>query len=477
MSSATIFYIAAVLISIVIAFVLAYFAGLTASVKVAHDKANPANQYNADYDTAALEKNISAVVSEAIGPDKRSGQIVKVVSGILNEELKKKSEEQARELSKKFEHVIEEKVKSEEKAWGKFKAVLREKKETEAVIRSIAEGLVVVNSKGNVIMMNPAAEKLLGTSTKEKSGKPITASLKSEQLVSMMKGGAGADDRTIELASKNDDTKKVLRASSAVIEDENGQTVGMVSVLSDITKQRELDNLKASFLTNISHELRTPLVAIDKAVTLVIDRTLGPVPAQQAELLTIAKRNLKRLSALINDLLDLSKLEARKLSLAYKTVSPSILISEAAENLEVWAGTKFIKIEKKIQEDLPDVEMDPGRVTQVLTNLIGNAVKFTPQNGIVTVSSVLSGKKNEIVISVEDTGIGIDQNDLPKLFNKFCQVGERSSNDISGTGIGLSIAKEIVELHGGKIWAESAKAKGARFVFTLPLKKPEADHE
>ncbi|MCX5667444.1 MAG: ATP-binding protein [Candidatus Omnitrophica bacterium] len=476
MSSTVIFYTVAALVSVVIALTLAYFAGLTGGVKPESDKTHGAGSYRPRYDGTVLEQDISDVVSEAIGSDEDARKIVKAVSGMVNEELKKNSEQQARDLGKKFEQVIEEKAQSEEKAWKKFKTVLREKKETEAVIRSIAEGLVVVNSKGNVIMMNPAAEKLLGKSIKEKSGKSIMASLKSEQLVSMIKGGAGEDDRTIEVASQSDDTKKILRASSAVIEDENGQTVGMVYALSDITKQKELDRLKASFLANISHELRTPLVAIDKAVTLIVDKTMGAVPAPQAELLTIAKRNLKRLTALINDLLDLSKLEARKLALVYKTVSPAHVVSESAENLEVWARTKSIKINKRVQDGLPDIEMDPDKITQVLTNLIGNSIKFTPQNGTITISSVLSGKKSEIVISVEDTGIGIDENDLPKLFDKFCQVGERTSNDVSGTGIGLAIAKEIVQLHGGEIWAESGKEKGARFIFTLPLKKPEGIH-
>jgi len=474
MSSIAIFYVFAVLISIVIAFVLAYFAGLTGGTKVDIDTARGEIARQPEYDSTVLEQDISAVVSEAVGSDERSKEIVKAVSGIVSGELKKKIEEQARSLGKKFEQVIEEKERSEERAWNKFKTVLREKKETEAVIRSIAEGLVVVNSKGSVIMMNPAAEKLLGTSSKQKSGKSIMSNLKSEQLVSMIKGSSGDEERTIEFASQSDDTKKILRASSAVIEDENGQTVGMVSMLSDITKQKELDRFKASFLSNISHELRTPLVAVDKAVSLIVDRTLGSVPEQQAELLTIAKRNLKRLTTLINDLLDLSKLEARKMALVYKTVSPAHLISESADNLEIWAKTKYIKIDKSLQDGLPDIEIDPDKITQVLTNLIGNSIKFTPQNGIITVSCVLGGKKSEIVISVEDTGIGISENDLPKLFDKFCQVGERTSNDIGGTGIGLSIAKEIVKLHGGEIWAESEKGKGARFIFTLPLKKPEA---
>ena len=134
-----------------------------------------------------------------------------------------------------------------------------------------------------------------------------------------------------------------------------------------------------------------------------------------------------------------------------------------------WAETKSIKIDKKIQEGLPQANIDANKIIQVINNLLGNAIKFTPDNGTITVEAVLRGDK-EIEISVTDTGIGISEEELPKVFHKFYQVSGNLQTEIRGTGIGLAIAKEIVELHGGRIWVESQVGKGTRFIFTLPFK-------
>ena len=319
------------------------------------------------------------------------------------------------------------------------------------------------------MMMNPAAEKLLGMSGKSKMGRPLTENLREEQLVSLVKTGQERKNKEIELVSQQDETKKILRASSAVIEDADGKTVGMVSVLSDITKQRELDELKANFVASVTHELRTPLVAMDKSIALILNKDAGELSGPQEEILTIAQRNLKRLSFLINDLLDLSKLEARKMALSRQASSLEKIILDAAEGLTNWAKTKEIEIIKKIPQGLPDVDVDPNRIIQVFNNLMGNAIKFTPHGGNVTIEARMGSDNLYLDVSILDTGIGITKENLPKIFDKFYQIGERSPADVSGTGIGLSIAKEIVELHGGRIWVESEKGKGAKFNFTLPI--------
>jgi len=242
-----------------------------------------------------------------------------------------------------------------------------------------------------------------------------------------------------------------------------------VSVLSDITKQKELDRMKSAFVANVTHELRTPLVAIEKSIVLILSKATGPINKDQEQFLSIVDRNLKRLSHLINDLLDLSKIEAGKMLLQWERASVEKIINESADNFNTWAHSKSVTIEKNIQKGLPEILTDPNRIIQVLNNLIGNALKFTPANGTITVSAELRGDMGVIEISVSDTGIGISPEDLPKIFDKFYQVGERVSTDVSGTGIGLTIAKEIVELHRGRIWVDSEKGQGTKFTFTLPL--------
>lgn len=466
-----IIYIVTAIVSVVIALLLFNLTKLSTRARtVANDKRKKEYSASNILSDESVRRTIFEEISEFVDSLPQRQEVSKKLSEVFSGELEKRVNQTTQELSKKYEAIINKEKQNEEIAWKKYKRVLSDKEKTEAVIRSVAEGLVVVDAQGKVIMMNPAAERLLGVSKKDKMGKPLLEDLKEEQLISLVKGIEDKEEREIELISQRDETKKVLRASSAVIENENGQTIGMVSVLSDITKQKELDQLKNNFVANVSHELRTPLVAIEKSLSLILNKTTGEISSTQEEFLSIAQRNLKRLSLLINDLLDLSKLEAGKIELKRKPVSIEKIIDEAIEGLNTWAKTKSIEMVKEIQGGLPQVNVDLNRIIQVLNNLIGNAIKFTPHNGKISIEANFQKEKEEIEVSVQDTGIGIAKENLPKVFDKFYQAGERVSTDISGTGIGLSIAKELVELHGGRIWAESEEGKGAKFIFTLPLK-------
>ena len=358
-------------------------------------------------------------------------------------------------LIKQYDEIIEQKE--------------RDRKNAETVIRSIAEGLVVVDVNGNVVMMNHAAEKILGTSQKNKIGKPILEDIKKEHLVSLVTDYAKKECRKIELTDSEDETKKIIRSSSAVIENESGQTVGIVSVLSNVTKQKKLDQLKSDFVSKVSHELKTPIITIRNVVTLLLGESIGHVNEKQEEFLKISKRSLDRLILLVNDLLDQSKLEASKVELKMAPSSIEKLINDACDTLNAWVITKSIKLEKKIQKNIPEIQLDYNRIVQVLNNIIGNAIKFTPQGGFINIEAGLEDSKENIFISISNNGPSILEKDLGKLFDKFYQGGERALTDTSGTGLGLSIAKEIVLLHKGKIWAENTKEQGVKFSFTLPI--------
>lgn len=402
----------------------------------------------------------------------RQRQTAEVISNLFTEELSKKVSLANQQLSRKYEKVIDQVQKGNEIVKKKYEKLSIEKKQTEAVIRSIAEGLVVVNEEGEVLLMNPAAEKLLGVKKEQKIGESILKDLKDEQLITLATKSQDRDGRErtkMKLSSGEEETKKILRTSTAVIENEYGKTVGMVSVLTDVTKQKELDRMKSDFVSRVSHELRTPIVTTQNSISLLLDGATGVLNQEQEKFLTIAQRNLKRLGLLIDDLLDLSKIEVSKMKMEFAPHSIEKLINEICDTLIAWIKAKAIKIEKKIQKNIPEVSLDSNRIIQVLNNIIGNAVKFTPADGVVTVEAKLDEAQKNILISITDTGIGIAKEDLNKVFDKFQQVGERISADIGGTGLGLSIAREIVQLHGGKIWVESEKGQGAKFTFTLPI--------
>jgi PAS domain S-box-containing protein len=340
-----------------------------------------------------------------------------------------------------------------------------EKGRVEAVMRHVGEGVIVVGNDGKIMMANPAAEKLLGEHGHHAVGQALKDTMNKEHSL-VLSRGTMESVKEIELGGEDEDTRRVLRASNAVVQDKDGQTVGMVSVLSDITKMKEVEQLKSDFVSHVSHELRSPLVAIQKNLSVLMEQTPGAVNGTQKEFLSLAKDNLDRLTRLINDLLDLSKIEAGKMELKKEKADLVLLVRNAVQSFAGWFQEKNIKC----RLDLPDVpkelELDKDRITQVMNNLLSNALKFTPNNGEIR---VLMKALNPVEVSIIDSGVGIAAKDIDRIFNKFEQVSGSQTNGVHGTGLGLSLAKEIVEKHGGEISVKSEVNKGSTFTFTIPV--------
>jgi len=237
---------------------------------------------------------------------------------------------------------------------------------------------------------------------------------------------------------------------------------------------KRVDEMKSEFVSVASHELRTPLTTIKNAVQLVLRGKAGEINENQTNFLALAEKNINRLTNILNDLLDLSRIEAGKVGMKFEELDLRVSIDFVLSSLKSQADGKTIHLESEIAKDLPFVFGDREKVEQILTNLIGNAIKFTPEGGKVVVSARLSDKvKNAVGISVHDTGIGIPEDQLEKVFEKFHQVESPLHHSASGTGLGLAITKGLVEAHQGQIWVESELEKGSTFTFTLPLSKGE----
>jgi signal transduction histidine kinase len=237
-------------------------------------------------------------------------------------------------------------------------------------------------------------------------------------------------------------------------------------------KLQELDRLKSDFVSNVSHELRTPLTAIKGAVDLVLREVAGPLTEKQIHYLTRVRSNTQHLAGLINDLLDLSKIESGRVELKSNRVSLGGLLYEVVETLRPLAAQKEIALEASTPEPSVLVWADRDKINQVLINLIGNAIKFTPAHGKVTVSTSRNGKES-VQVSVSDSGPGVLPEEKEKIFDKFYQVPEVGGVKPKGTGLGLAISKALVELHGGHIWVESEVTRGSIFSFTLPAYTPQ----
>ncbi len=232
-------------------------------------------------------------------------------------------------------------------------------------------------------------------------------------------------------------------------------------------KLKMVDKMKSDFYSSMSHELRTPLTSIKEGINLLREGAGGAVPEKQKRLLAILSEESKRLIDLVNSLLDLSKMEAGMMTYSYEPGSLAPLIERAATEMIPLVEARKIAFRKEVEAKLPMIKVDRERILQVLRNLIGNAVKFTPEGGQVRVVARLMNR--EIEISVSDTGPGIKKENLTTIFEKFRQAPFRHSNRIQGTGLGLAIVKHVIDAHGGRVWAESEPGQGASFIFVLPV--------
>lgn len=429
-----------------------------------------------------LPQLVDRFVNRGIAPGLAQGFVEHVKVELAKDDevvISRKKLRKLIQISERFEDELGKRVKDttfELRVQNQHLSV--EKERAEGIMHYLAQGLVVVDKDGKIVMMNPAAQKLLNAQVKEAVGKSLAESLKKEHLIAMAKGyGGGPITKELELASEDEMAKKILRASSAVIEDENGKTVGMVSVLSDVTHEKEVEELKSHFVSLVTHELRTPVVTIQKSLELVLGGTTGVINEDQKKFLSVSQMNLMRLNNLINDLLDMSKLEAGKFLLRPSEFDIRDMISDVKTSLMGWANDKKIVIRLELGEAPVRIYADCDRLSQALINLVSNALKFTPSQGEIFISLKEYVKREDVCeepcveVVVVDSGIGIEPKDFKRIFNKFEQVSlVGPSTGMGGTGLGLPIAREIVNLHGGKIWVESQKDKGSRFIFIIPRK-------
>ncbi|NIN67439.1 MAG: PAS domain S-box protein, partial [Anaerolineae bacterium] len=355
-----------------------------------------------------------------------------------------------------------------------FSGMLSEKKRTDAIIRYMADGLLMLDRHGVVVSCNPALVTMLGMRREDILGQLAVAPEADPRLrvicqPATVKERTGVLAHEVEIPQTGSGGESLrprrLRIFSTPVNDETGQPMGEVRVVHDVTKEREIEEMKDEFFSTISHDLRTPLFSIQGFVRLILD---GEVPDEetQREFLGIIGRQAEQLAQLVNNLLNISRLESGKLQMECVSVQLLDVLGQTASKLRGMAQAKDIALETDLPASLPPVTGDPGWLEQVATNLVGNAIKFTPEGGRVRIGAQQSN--SEVLVEVSDTGIGIPNDALDRVFDKFYQVPDASGEGYEGTGLGLHIAKQIVELHDGRIWAESTLGEGSTFRFTLP---------
>ena len=342
-----------------------------------------------------------------------------------------------------------------------------------AVLTSMVEGVMVLDYRGHILQVNPALERMFGISRVEARGRPCTDLFRHQQLNELVAGilrspAHHQDEIVLPLTGRC----LQIEASPAGGKRENEACV--VLVFHDITDLRRLEKIRKDFVANVSHELRTPLTSIKGYVEALLDGAKDD-PVASSNFLDIILKQSDRLNLIIQDLLELSKIESGGISFKEEPIELRSLVERALSVVKPIADKNRHHLTTMIDAELPAVAGDEGRLVQVLTNLLDNAIKYTPEGGTITVGATRASLEktephaNAIDISVADTGIGIPEQDRPRVFERFYRVDRARSRELGGTGLGLAIVKHIVEGHGGQVWMEGNRPRGSRFVVRLPI--------
>jgi two-component system, NtrC family, sensor histidine kinase KinB len=340
---------------------------------------------------------------------------------------------------------------------------------TEAAIDSLYDPVIVTDSDGRVTRTNPAAERLFGP-REATVGKPIdevardvrvaqavTDVLRSEQAVASESAGAV-------LPWAIDGAQRSFRVRSTPMHDADDRLVGAVTLLEDITHLSEISRLKSEFIAAASHELRTPLTSLQMGILLLLEGSLGPMSERQQRVIQVCRDDATRLDRLMRELLDLSKIESGDTAPVKAPVPASTLAHDAAASVRMQAEARQVRLNVDVPADLPEVLADRQQIQRVIINLLTNAIRATAAGGTITVRGVERG--GHVAFSVTDTGAGIPREYLARIFEPFVQVPNAPQG---GSGLGLTIARRIVEAHGGRLTVQSEPGRGSTFTFTVPI--------
>jgi len=388
------------------------------------------------------------------------GVVSQIATAIGNAEVRRLITGQAQELGQMLRHQQEEVTKRQ------------------AILTSIADGVVVNDAEGQTMLVNPAAERILGLPAEQLLGHGFRAlfsvfdSRGREEAIAAMEALLGihcpevhrAFEMTLEIDSH------VVRAHLSPVLTQQADFLGVVTIVRDVTKAVEENRARSEFVSNVSHELRTPMTAIKGYTDLLHAGSVGPINDGQARFLGIIKSNADRLTALINDLLDITRVDTGRVRFEPRPMQLFDVVADVVNVLACQAEAKDQTLTYELVGGLPNILGDRDRLNQVLTNLVGNAIRYTPKGGEIEVRAY--PVDGAVRVDVRDRGIGIAPDDLGRIFERFYRADHPLVRESGGSGLGLAIVKMFVDMHGGRVWVESEQGKGSTFTFVLPVTVP-----
>ncbi len=347
-----------------------------------------------------------------------------------------------------------------------LREIAGEKSKIKTIIHCMADGVLVTDHEGHVVLHNPALVRMLKMEISPTLGHALDDGIGND----CWRGFVRRIRETREGSTVSQEVvvgELTLMAHIAPVRSEEGEVLGAVTVLRDISMLKAMDQMKSDFVAMVSHELRAPLSSVEQQLSVILAGILGEVNNRQQEMLGRAKERTHALLALINDLLDLSKIEAGFVVQHKEPVQITEVLEKVVELLKPQAAAKNIALTLSLPEILPQVMMDRGNMEEVFINLVSNGIKYTPERGSVELFVRVQG--SHLCAEVADNGMGISSEDLPRVFDKFYRVKNAQTRKITGTGLGLPIVKRIVEAHLGTVEVESQPGNGSKFRVYLPL--------
>jgi len=350
-----------------------------------------------------------------------------------------------------------------------------EKSRLQTIISCMADGVLVTNLEGRLVLWNASGAKMLKSKEKDKPGEFLKHYIQNKELDDSIQEVLKSQEKDISMISREIEVDKqgtVLMANIAPIRDEKKQVLGVVSVLRDITKLKEIEKIKSQFVSMVAHELRAPLAAIKGWLEVVISGEAGGTEEQKEKWLRRARDRSDSLLALVCDLLEINRMEAGKIAQKMESVHVKDTIVKIVEFLKPEIDKRGITVKTDFPKGLPVVQADPGDMEKLFTNLINNAIKYNKDKGSITIDAAV--RNNHICFSISDTGIGISKKNLAHLFEDFFRADDDRIKKISGSGLGLTISKKIVDSHFGRFEVKSEPGEGSTFSVYLPLSKKES---
>ena len=428
--------------------------------------------YDEEYRIVRSDGAIRWIRDRAFPVRDEHGKVYRIAGVATDITDRKKVEEEIRQANRKLDELnvnLEERVKGRTLELAEVLSQVRnEKQKTERIIHEITDGIIVIDVGGEIVLINPAARRLLGINGMATSNDLSVIEDHIPQLHEVFQNATQPLTGEIELRRPGHDAMRVLKTTSVPLRDERGDLLGKVAVFQDVTSIKEVDRLKSEFVLQVSHELRTPLTSIKGSIDNLRDCIAGPLSKKQTEYIDRMSKSSDELVRLINDLLEISSLESGNVTLMPATLVLQDLIERLVAKFQPLAAGKRIEIHIEKFNGESRIQGDDAKLEQAIGHLIDNAIKFTARDGRVTIT--LHQNRRFLKTSIRDTGIGIPLDEQWAIFDRFYRVEQTSSSMAKGAGLGLYIAKNIIEMHGGRIRVSSEMGKGSEFSFTLPLK-------